>query len=40
MLIGNSGADFYISGPGNDIAIKFNNLEGARKTADCETITK
>ena len=39
-LIGNLGADFYICGPGNDIAVQFNNLEGDRKTADCETVTK
>jgi Ca2+-binding RTX toxin-like protein len=39
-LIGNSDADFYICGPGNDIAVQFNNLEGDKKTADCETIIR
>ncbi|HET9774405.1 MAG TPA: hypothetical protein VFP25_05410 [Nitrososphaeraceae archaeon] len=39
-MIGNSGADFYICGPGNDIAVNFNNLEGDRKTVDYETVTR
>jgi hypothetical protein len=39
-LISNSGADFYICGPGNVIAVNFNNLEWDRKTVDCETVTR
>jgi hypothetical protein len=30
-LIGYSGADFYICGPGDDIAIQLNNLERDKK---------